>query len=32
VPTLHFVHDASVEHGLELSQLIDRANASKAQD
>ena len=32
VPTLHFVHDTSVKAGAELSQLIDAANATRAQD
>ena len=32
VPTLHFVHDKSVKHGAELSQLIDQANATRAVD
>lgn len=27
IPELHFVHDASVEEGVRLSQLIDRAVA-----
>ena len=31
VPTLHFVHDTSVEQGMKLSQLIDQANATKSQ-
>ena len=25
VPTLHFVYDTSVEHGIEMSRLIDQA-------
>jgi ribosome-binding factor A len=25
VPSLHFVHDASVEHGFEIDRLIDEA-------
>jgi len=32
VPTLHFVHDTSVEQGVRLSQLIDQANATKSQN
>lgn len=28
VPQLHFVHDASVEHGMKLTRLIDEALAS----
>jgi len=28
VPELHFAHDASVERGMRLSQLIDRAVAA----
>jgi ribosome-binding factor A len=32
VPMLHFVHDASVGRGIELSTLIDRANADRARD
>ncbi len=28
VPELHFAHDASVERGMQLSQLIDRAVAA----
>lgn len=32
VPTLHFVHDASVAHGVEMSRLIDEANATRARD
>ena len=28
VPELHFAHDASVENGMRLSQLIDRAVAA----
>ncbi|MFA4912618.1 MAG: 30S ribosome-binding factor RbfA [Alcaligenaceae bacterium] len=26
VPTLHFFHDPQIKHGIEMSQLIDRAN------
>ena len=32
VPTLRFVHDTSVKHGAELSQLIDAANATREAD
>ena len=32
VPTLHFHFDESVERGIEMSQLIDRANANRAED
>jgi len=33
VPTLHFIHDASVERGVEMSRLIDQAlQTSSAQD
>jgi ribosome-binding factor A len=32
VPTLHFVHDGSVERGVDLSRLIDQANAQRARD
>jgi ribosome-binding factor A len=32
VPTLRFKHDASVERGAELSQLIDEANRQRAKD
>jgi len=32
VPTLHFVHDKSVVHGVEMSRLIDEANATSAKD
>ncbi|HEX2530165.1 MAG TPA: 30S ribosome-binding factor RbfA [Burkholderiaceae bacterium] len=31
-PELHFVHDASTAHGIELSRLIDEANATRAKD
>ena len=31
-PELRFSHDASVEHGISMSQLIDRANATHAAD
>ena len=32
LPELHFIHDASVVHGVALSRLIDEANASRAKD
>lgn len=32
LPELHFVHDTSTARGMELSKLIDEANASRAQD
>lgn len=32
VPTLHFVHDESVQKGIGLSRLIDEANASNSKD
>lgn len=31
-PELHFKHDPSLERGLNLSQLIDTANATRAAD
>ena len=31
-PEVRFVHDRSIEHGMELSQLIDEANARRAAD
>ncbi|HEV2610891.1 MAG TPA: 30S ribosome-binding factor RbfA [Noviherbaspirillum sp.] len=31
-PELHFVHDASTARGIELSKLIDQANATRAKD
>lgn len=31
IPELHFVYDASVEHGRKLSRLIDEAVASSSQ-
>jgi ribosome-binding factor A len=31
-PELHFVHDTSTARGIELSKLIDEANASRARD
>ncbi len=32
VPTLHFIHDASVTHGIDMSRLIDEANATRSKD
>lgn len=32
LPELHFVHDTSASRGMELSRLIDEANASRAKD
>lgn len=32
IPELHFVHDTSPARGMELSRLIDEANATRAQD
>ncbi|WP_019140391.1 30S ribosome-binding factor RbfA [Noviherbaspirillum massiliense] len=31
-PELHFVYDKSTAHGVELSKLIDEANATRAND
>lgn len=31
-PEVHFVHDRSTARGMELSKLIDEANASRAAD
>lgn len=31
IPELHFLYDASVEHGIHLSQLIDAAVAGKKE-
>ena len=31
-PELHFVHDTSTLRGIELSKLIDEANATRAKD
>ena len=31
-PELHFKHDPSLERGMNLSQLIDEANASRSDD
>lgn len=32
LPELHFVHDNSTARGIELSKLIDEANATRAKD
>lgn len=32
LPELHFVHDTSTVRGIELSKLIDEANATRALD
>ena len=32
VPTLHFHYDSSVEHGIEMSKLIDQAVDSDRSD
>jgi len=32
LPELHFVHDTSTVRGMELSKLIDEANATRAKD
>jgi ribosome-binding factor A len=32
IPELHFVYDTSTARGMELSRLIDEANASRAKD
>jgi ribosome-binding factor A len=32
LPQLHFVHDTSTRRGLEMSALIDQANATRALD
>lgn len=32
LPELHFVHDTSTARGIEMSNLIDQANASRAAD
>ena len=32
LPELHFVHDTSTARGIEMSKLIDEANASRAKD
>jgi len=31
VPTLRFFHDPQLEHGIAMSRLIDKANASDAE-
>jgi len=32
LPELHFVHDTSTARGMEMSKLIDEANATRAKD
>lgn len=32
IPELHFVHDTSTTRGMQLSKLIDEANAIRAKD
>jgi len=32
IPEVHFVHDVSTARGMELSKLIDEANATRAKD
>jgi ribosome-binding factor A len=32
LPALHFVHDTSTARGMEMSALIDQANATRAKD
>lgn len=32
LPQLHFVHDSSTSRGMEMSLLIDKANATRAAD
>jgi ribosome-binding factor A len=32
LPQLHFVHDTSTMRGMEMSALIDKANATRAAD
>jgi ribosome-binding factor A len=32
LPQLHFVHDISTARGMQMSQLIDQANATRAKD
>lgn len=32
IPEIHFVHDMSTSRGIELSKLIDEANATRARD
>ncbi|MBC7573809.1 MAG: 30S ribosome-binding factor RbfA [Herminiimonas sp.] len=32
LPELHFIHDTSTARGIEMSRLIDEANATRAKD
>jgi ribosome-binding factor A len=32
LPSLHFIHDTSTSRGMEMSLLIDQANATRAAD
>jgi ribosome-binding factor A len=32
LPQLHFIHDTSTTRGIEMSALIDQANATRAKD
>lgn len=32
LPQLHFIHDTSTARGMEMSALIDQANATRAKD
>ena len=32
LPQLHFIHDTSTARGMEMSKLIDAANATRAKD
>lgn len=32
LPELHFIHDTSTARGMEMSRLIDQANATRAKD
>jgi len=32
LPELHFIHDTSTARGVEMSRLIDEANATRAKD
>ena len=32
IPQLHFVHDTSTARGIQMSRLIDEANATRAKD
>jgi ribosome-binding factor A len=32
LPELHFAHDTSTARGMEMSKLIDEANATRAKD